>query len=77
MTAPQSSMRRKAYALAKEFGLDRQDRISLSNLILQNDHDSWEHLSEVQLSRVLDALEGHRLVTYLLEHDDHGRVHVA
>jgi hypothetical protein len=70
-------MRRKAYALAKDFGLDRQDRISLSNMILQMDHDSWDHLSDTQLGRVLDALEGYRLVKYLLDHDDHGRVHVA
>jgi len=70
-------MRRKAYALAKQIGLDRQDRISLSNMILCYDHDSWRHISDVQLARVLDAMEGFALVTYLLNHDDHGRVNVA
>lgn len=67
-------MRRKAYALAKQIGLDRQDRISLSNMVTCFDHDSWRELSDVQLSRVLDAMSGHQLIAYLLSHDDHGRV---
>ena len=70
-------MRRKAYALAKQIGFDQQDRISFSNLIVCFDHDSWNELSDVQLARVLDGLEGFLLVTYILNHDDHGRVDVA
>lgn len=72
----QGDMRKCAYAKAKEFGLDRQDRISLSNLITGYDHDSWNELSDVQLGRVLDALKGYEAVAYLLNHDDHGRVFV-
>jgi hypothetical protein len=66
VAASQSDIRRKAYALAKEIGLDRQDRHALSNMILCNDHDSWRHISDTQLARVLDAMEGFALVTYLL-----------
>lgn len=74
MTDRQTGIRKKAYVLASEIGLDRQDRISLSNMVTGFDHDSWDHLSDVQLARVVDALEGYRLVSYLLDHDDHGRV---
>jgi hypothetical protein len=63
--------------LAKRIGFDQQDRISFSNMILCLDHDSWTELSDAQLARVLDGIEGFLLVTYLLNHDDHGRVNVA
>lgn len=77
MPEPQTDIQRKAFAIATKIGLDRQDRISLSNMVLCMDHDSWGHLSDVQLARVLDAMEGFALITYLLNHDDHGRVEVA
>lgn len=76
MTTTQTGLRRLAYQRAKEIGLDRQDRISLSNKVLEYDHDSWDHLSDTQLGRVVDAMQGFLLILYLLNHDDHGRVDV-
>lgn len=76
MSRPQSVIRKHAYALATRIGLDRQDRISLSNKVTGYDHDSWDELSDTQFQRVVDALVGWTLVDYLINHDDHGRVWV-
>lgn len=67
MTTEQSDLRRKAYMLAKELGLDRQARIELSNVILPNapEHDSWQDLTDEQLGRILDAMHGYAFIRHL------------
>lgn len=62
---PQSNKRVKAYTLAKELGLDRDDRIEMAKVLLWRDITSWKQLSDSQMERILDALEGYLLVTHL------------
>lgn len=56
---------RKALKYAHDFGLDRDDRLSLAEVLLRRDVASWKDLSEDQLVRLLDALEGYALVRHL------------
>lgn len=58
--------RRKLHMVAKEIGLSRDDRIELSQYILRRDITSWKQLDDDQVVRMLDALEGFALVTWLL-----------
>lgn len=62
---PQSAQRKKAYALSREIGLTRAERIDLASYVLRRDVESWDALSEVQIVRILDALDGFVLVTAL------------
>lgn len=67
MSTGQSSIAKKAHALAKEIGLNRQDRIDLANMILPGKTvESWVELDDADFGRVLDALEGFLLITHLL-----------
>ena len=68
MDAPDSVIvkRRKAMAYAKTYGLSRQDRLDLAEMILRRDVTSWKDLDEDQLTRMLDALEGFSLISHLL-----------
>lgn len=59
--------RKKAFALADELGLSRSDRIELAQTLLWRDLDTWQHLTDEQVSRLLDALEGFILVSHLLQ----------
>jgi hypothetical protein len=62
-----TATRRKAFTLAREIGLDRQDRIDLARMLLADDDiDTWATISEEQERRLLDALEGFLLITHLL-----------
>jgi hypothetical protein len=56
----------KAFALAKEIGLTRDERIELAEIILWRDCESWKHLSDPQIKRLLDAMEGYITITALL-----------
>ncbi len=60
-----TAKRRKAMLYASNYGLNREDRLSLSEMILRRDVDSWKSLTEPELIRVLDALEGFGLITHL------------
>lgn len=51
--------------LAAEYGLDRDDRLSLAQMLLHRDVTSWKDLDDAQVCRVLDALEGAQLVGHL------------
>lgn len=62
----QSPQRRKLYLLATEIGLSREERVELSRYLLRRDITSWQTLSEEQVMRMLDALEGYHLVGTLL-----------
>lgn len=57
--------RRKVYALAKELGLSRCDRLDLAEFLLRRDITSWRQLDDGQIGRLLDALEGAQLVDQL------------
>lgn len=60
-----TTKRRKAMHYASVYGLDRQDRLELAEMILRRDVTSWKDLTEPELIRILDALEGFGLVTHL------------
>ena len=58
---------RKAMQYADRYGLDRDDRLHLAEVLLRRDVTSWKQLSEPDLVRLLDALEGFALINHLLQ----------
>ena len=64
---PAEARRRKAYMLAKEIGLSREDRVDLASMLLRRSVASWKELDEAQIIRLLDALEGSQLIGHLIE----------
>jgi hypothetical protein len=56
---------KKAMWYADAYDLDRQERLELSEMILRRDVESWKSLTEEELVRVLDALEGFGLISHL------------
>lgn len=63
--------RKKAFALADALGLTRDERIDLAETLLWRDLESWQHLSDEEVSRLLDAMEGGLLIAQLfaMRHD--------
>jgi hypothetical protein len=59
--------RRKLFLVAKEIGLTRDERLEMSCYLLRRDVTTWKTLSDEQVCRLLDAFEGHHLVTSLLQ----------
>jgi hypothetical protein len=57
--------RRKLYLMAREVGLDRQDRLDLAEKLLWRDIETWKDLSEPEIGRLLDAMEGFELIQFL------------
>lgn len=53
-------------ACADDCCFTRQDRIDLAQFLLRRDIHSWKELTEGQLSRILDAFEGHQLINQLI-----------
>jgi hypothetical protein len=51
----------------KEIGLSRDERLEFSSYLLRRDITSWKQLDEAQVARLLDAIEGHELLTALFE----------
>lgn len=49
--------------LAKQYGLTREDRLQLAEVLLWKDVPSWSGLSDDEIGRLLDALEGYALIT--------------
>ncbi len=62
----QSPRRRKMFAVAGEIGLTDAEQIELAQYLLRRDITSRKDLSEEQVARMLDALEGYELVSALL-----------
>lgn len=58
--------RRKAYVLAREIGLNRQDRLDLAQYVLRRDVSTWKGLDDEQVTTLLTALEGYQLIRELL-----------
>ncbi len=63
---PRTLKLRKAMMYADSYGMTRDERISLSEIVLRRDITSWTQLSEAQLGRMLDVFEGHALVAHML-----------
>lgn len=61
------SRRRKLYAVAREHGLSREDRLDLAEKFLWCDVESWKDLNDAQISRLLDGFEVHELLTHLAD----------
>lgn len=66
LVEPQSAKRRKAYASAKELTMTREERHAFATYLLRRDITSWRQLSETQIERILDALEGIELFLELM-----------
>ena len=58
--------KRKLWMLAKGLCLSKDERLELSQYLLRRDITSWEHLTDDQVVRLLDALEGYQLIRDLL-----------
>lgn len=57
---------RKAMHYCDLYGLDREERLALAQMVLRRDITTWSTLDDEQLERMLDCLEGYGLVTHLL-----------
>lgn len=64
ITEPDKSRdrRKKAYLMAKEIGLTDDERHALAGYVLRRDATSWKGLSDNQMTRLLDAMEGFVLI---------------
>jgi hypothetical protein len=62
----QDNRRRKLYLICDEIGLSRSERIEFSQYLLRRDITTWKTLSDAQVGRLLDGLEGFQLVSELL-----------
>ena len=62
-----SAKRVKLFVYADAFGLTRDERIGLAEMILRRDIGSWKNLTDAQVDRMLDALEGCALVMHLMQ----------
>jgi hypothetical protein len=52
--------------LAAEFDMTRDERIELAQYLLRRDITSWKQLTDAQVGRLLDALEGAQLILQLI-----------
>lgn len=53
------------WVLANHIGLSDDDRHALTEVVLRTDEPSWATLTDEQVCRMLDTLEGFILVDYL------------
>lgn len=63
----QTAAKRKLFVWAKHFKLSDDDRIEFAQYLLRRDITSWKQLDEDQVYRLLDAFEGHHLLSVLAE----------
>lgn len=59
--------RRKAMHYCTLYGLTRQDRLDLAEMLLRRDISTWKDLDDDDMTRLLDALEGFGLVSHLMQ----------
>lgn len=59
---PQTVKRKQAFAMAKELRYTREERLELAEMLLKRDCASWESLSEADIARLVDAMEGFALI---------------
>lgn len=60
--APSEDRRRRAYADANRLTLTHDERCALAEYLLRRDITSWKQLSDSQMQRLLDAMEGYVLI---------------
>jgi len=53
--------------LAKQLGMNRQDRLGFAEVLLWKDVPSWADLGDADITRLLDAFEGYALVKMFVE----------
>lgn len=58
-------LRKRAFAAADRVGLDREERIEFSQMLLKTDADTWGSFTESEFARLVDALDGAHLVDTL------------
>lgn len=58
--------RRKLWLWVDTYQLTRQERLDLAQYLLRRDIETWKDLSELQVDRLLDALEGFHLVAEII-----------
>jgi hypothetical protein len=58
--------RRKMFQLRDELGLDNDDLTALAEVLLRRDVSSLRGLTDEQVGRMLDALEGAEKIMFLL-----------
>lgn len=57
--------RRKLWVLIKEEGLTREERLEWATYALRRDITTFKDLDDAQVSRLLDQIEGHQLISVL------------
>jgi hypothetical protein len=60
-----AAARRLLFKLCDEVGLERPERLELAEVLLNADVESFKHLDDAQVGRLLDALRGFVYVTHL------------
>lgn len=63
---PDVRRKRKLWMLAKELGMNHDERIELTQYLLRRDVTSWDQLTDDQVVRLLDAVEGYQLIRDLI-----------
>lgn len=69
----EASRYRKCMMLFKRLNLSREERLSFASTLLWRDVETFNDLSDGEIGRILDALEGFALLSHLLS----TRVHQA
>lgn len=62
---PSDGLRRRLHALARQCGLDRDDRLEVAEVLLRRDVGSWNDLDEAECRRLADAMEGFAFIAHL------------
>jgi hypothetical protein len=61
-----AARRRLLFVRAAAFDMTREERIELAEYVLRRDISSWKDLTDQQVCRMLDVLEGAALVIHML-----------
>lgn len=61
-----AARRRKLMMVARELGLTDQERMEFASYMLRRDITTWKTLSDAQVWRLLDGLEGFEMLVELL-----------
>jgi len=57
---------RKAFHYCNLYDLNREERLNFTQMILRQDVPSWKCLTEQQVERLLDGLEGYGLIQHIM-----------
>ena len=56
----------KLMVRARDLEMTREERMDFAQFFLRRDITSWKQLNDAQVTRLLDAFEGHHLLNELL-----------